>query len=382
MDELASFLAQRDAQQTRRTLLPVRDRAPGLTATEHFAGVDFSSNDYLGLSAHPALLAAAHAALERYGCGAGASRLMSGDLQLNHEVEEALADFKGTEAALLFSTGYQANTGILPALVDRHDVIFADQLSHASLLDGALLSRAKLLRFRHNDPDDLAALLARRRAQFTRALIVTESIFSMDGDRAPLAQLVDLKERFNCRLYVDEAHATGIFGAHGAGCVDEDGLTEHVDFIMGTFSKALGSFGAYLATSRLAVDYLVNTAHSFIYSTALPPAVLAANLAALRVCREEPASGQALLRSAREFRQALVAQGWATGGASQIIPVQVGESEYALHLSAALAWQGFRILAIRPPTVPEGTARLRISLSAAHTPAQLAAVLEALRVLA
>ncbi len=382
MDELTRYLAERDAQQTRRMLTPLAGRAPGQAAMDNRIYVDFSSNDYLGRSTHPAIVAAAHAALDRYGVGAGASRLMSGDLTINHELEEAVAAFKGTEAALVFSSGYQANTGILPTLVDRHDVIFADQLSHASLLDGALLSRAKLVRFRHNDPEDLAALLARQREQFQRALIITESIFSMDGDRAPLARLVDLKRQYRCRLYVDEAHATGIFGDHGAGCVDEDGLTDQVEFIMGTFSKALGGFGAYLAASRLVVEYLINAARGFIYTTALPPMVLAANLAALRVCREEPALGRILLRRTRDFRQALLSQGWTTGGESQIVPVMVGESARALQLSAALAEKGFRVLAVRPPTVPEGTARLRLSLCAAHTPAQLDAVLEAFRALA
>lgn len=349
MDELARYLTEREAQQTRRRLAPLDERGPGWAMAGRHAFVDFSSNDYLGLSAHPSLVAAAQEALARYGVGAGASRLMSGNLALHQDLEEALAAFKGTEAALVFSSGYQANTGILPALVDRHDVIFADQLSHASLLDGALLSRAKLVRFRHNDVGHLADLLATQREQFQRALIVTESIFSMDGDRAPLARLVALKAQYGCRLYVDEAHATGIFGTHGAGCVDEDGLTDRVEFIMGTFSKALGGFGAYLAASRLTVDFLINAAHSFIYSTALPPAVIAANLAVLHVCREEPERRTALRQQADRFRAALQAQGWTTGGESQIIPVLVGDSARALALSATLTERGFRVLAVRPP---------------------------------
>ena len=377
-DEFARFLTARDTQQTRRKLAPLSGRAPGTVTVGENELVDFSSNDYLGLSAHPAIVAAAHAALDRYGVGAGASRLMSGDLAITHELEEAVAAFKGTEAALFFSSGYQANTGILPALVDRHDIIFADQLCHASLLDGALLSRAKLIRFRHNNMQDLERLLMAHRAPYPRALIATESIFSMDGDRAPLAELVALKTRHRCRLYVDEAHATGIFGHCGAGCVEEVGLTGQVEYIMGTFSKALGGFGAYLAASRLAVDYLINAARGFIYTTALPPAIIAADLAALRVCREEPRLGQSLLRRAADFREQLAAQGWETGGASQIVPVMAGTSERALLLSAALAERGCRVPAVRPPTVPEGTARLRISLCASHTPDQLDALLEAL----
>jgi len=378
MDELTRFLEQRDARQIRRRLSPLDGRAPGRATIDGREYVDFASNDYLGLSAHPAVVAAARDALARYGVGAGASRLMSGDLKIHHELEEDVAVFKGTEAALVFTSGYQANTAVIPALVDRHDVIFADGLSHASLLDGVLLSRAKLFRFRHNDPVDLAVLLERHRGQYSRTMVVTESIFSMDGDRAPLRQLVELKNRYECRLYVDEAHATGVFGPHGQGCVGADGLTGQVDFVMGTFSKALGGLGAYLASSRLVVDYLINAARGFIYTTALPPIILAANLAALRVCREEPGLGAALLEKAARFRKALRARGWDARGVCQVVPVVVGESAWALDLSGALAARGFHVMAVRPPTVPEGAARLRFSLCTAHTDAQLQAVLEAL----
>jgi len=378
MDELTRYLDQREAQQTRRRLAPLDDRAPARAVIDGREFVDFSSNDYLALSGHPAVVAAAQDALARYGVGAGASRLMSGDLAIHHELEEAAAAFKATEAALVFTSGFQANATVIPALVDRHDAVFADALSHASLLDGIQLSRAKLIRFRHNDPDDLAALLARHRDQYSRALVVTESVFSMDGDCAPLRQLVEVKDRYECRLYVDEAHATGVFGAHGQGLVGAEGLTDHVEFIMGTFSKALGGLGAYLASSRVVTDYLVNAARGFIYTTALPPVIIAANLAALRVCREQPGLGAAVLATAARFREALRERGWDARGVCQIVPVVVGESARALELSAALAENGYRVMAVRPPTVPEGAARLRFSLSAAHTDAQLQAVLEAL----
>ena len=378
MEELAAFLADRKAQHTLRTLSPLSGRAPGRVTQDGRELVDFSSNDYLGLSGHPAVVETAQQALARYGVGAGASRLMSGDLEIDHQLEEAVAAFKGAEAALVFNSGYQANTGILPALVNRHDAVFADHLCHASLLDGTLLSRATLVRFRHNDANDLASLLGKQRKEFKQALIVTESIFSMDGDRAPLGRLVELKNRFQCGLYVDEAHATGIFGEQGQGCVDADGLAGKVEFVMGTFSKALGGFGAYLAAPRLVIDYLVNTARSFIYTTALPPAIIAANLAALQVCRENPGMGAALLQRAAAFREALRARGWTARGDSQIVPVIVGKSTRALTLSRELDKRGFRVLAVRPPTVPEGQARLRFSLCAAHTDAQLEAVLEAL----
>lgn len=378
MDELTRFLEQREGQQTRRRLAPLDGRAPACVVLDGRDFVDFSSNDYLGLSGHPAVVAAAQDALTRYGVGAGASRLMSGDLAIHHALEDAVATFKETEAALVFTSGFQANTSVIPALVDRHDAVFADALSHASLLDGVQLSRAKLIRFRHNDPDDLAALLKKHRNQYRRALVVTESVFSMDGDCAPLRQLVELKDRYECRLYVDEAHATGVFGSHGQGCVGEEGLAGRVEFIMGTFSKALGGLGAYLASSRLVVDYLVNAARGFIYTTALPPVIIAANLAALRVCREEPGLGAALLAKSARFREALRERGWDARGVCQIVPIVIGESVRALELSAALAETGFRVMAVRPPTVPEGAARLRFSLSAAHTDPQLQAVLEAL----
>lgn len=378
MDELTRFLEGREAQHTRRRLAPLDGRAPARATRAGHDLVDFSSNDYLGLSGHPAVVAAAREALARYGVGTGASRLMSGDLAIHHELEEAVAAFKGTEAALVFTSGYQANTAVIPALVGRHDAVFADALSHASLLDGALLSRAKLIRFRHNDPDDLAALLAKHRAGYRRALIVTESVFSMDGDCAPLQPIVELKDRYDCRLYVDEAHATGIFGPHGQGRVGAEGLADRVELTMGTFSKALGGLGAYLASSRLVVEYLVNAARGFIYTTALPPVIAAANLAALHVCRQESGLGAALLAKAARFRDALRERGWDARGVSQIVPVVVGDSARTLELSARLAACGFLVMAVRPPTVPEGAARLRFSLTAAHTDDQLQAVLEAL----
>jgi 8-amino-7-oxononanoate synthase len=374
----AHALERRAAEHTLRRLLPVANRMPGYAECAGRRLLDLSSNDYLGLSGHPAVVAAAQAALDCYGVGAGASRLLSGDLALHHELEAAVASFKSTEAALLFPTGYQANVGLLPALVDRHDVIFADTLVHASLLDGALLSRAKLIRFRHNDIDHLEALLIAHRPHFPNALLVTESVFSMDGDRAPLPALVTLKARYGCELLVDEAHATGVFGPQGRGAVEAAGVTGEVDYLMGTFSKALGGFGAFLASSRLTVDYLVNTARSFIYTTALPPALVAANLAALHLCLTAELGQAALLRRAALLRAGLEARGWTTMGESQIVPVVVGGSERALDLAQGLLRHGIRGMAVRPPTVPAGAARLRFSLCAMHMDADIQAVLEAL----
>ena len=378
MEGWKEFLEERERRDLLRRLSPSATRAPAVAVRDGREYVDFSSNDYLGLSSHPALVRAAKEALDRYGVGAGASRLMSGDLAVHHELEEAVAEFKGTESALVFNSGYQANTGIVPALFGRNDGIFADQRCHASQLDGALLSRAKLLRFRHNDPDHLSHLLGKHRAGFGRALAMTESVFSMDGDRAPLVALFEASRRHRCHLMVDEAHATGVFGPDGRGCVEAAGLSGRVDLVMGTFSKALGGFGAYLAASRTVVEYLVNSARSFIYTTALPPAVIAADLAALRLCLAGETRGGELLERAEAFREALRAKGWTVGGESQIVPVVVGESARAVALSKALAERGYLALPVRPPTVPEGAARLRFSLTAAHADRHLSGVAEAL----
>lgn len=372
------FLEDRERRQLLRRLVPSGDRSPGVAVRGGRDYVDFSSNDYLGLSAHPSLVAAAMGALEKYGVGAGASRLMSGDLAIHHELEREVAAFKGAEAALVFNSGYQANTGIVPALFGRRDAVFADQLCHASQLDGAILSRAKLLRFRHNDPEQLERMLGKHRGSFDRALVMTESVFSMDGDRAPLSALLAACRRHRCLFMVDEAHATGVFGPQGRGCVEAEGLAGEVDLVMGTFSKALGAFGAYLAGTRTLVEILVNSARSFIYSTALPAAVIAADLAALRLCLAGETRGAELLERAASFREALRANGWTVGGESQIVPVVVGGSARAVSLSRSLAERGYLTLPVRPPTVPEGSARLRFSLTSAHTPAQLAGVLEAL----
>src|SRR5512139_1118796 len=347
MEGWKEFLEERERRELLRRLSPSASRAPAVAVRGDREYVDFSSNDYLGLSSHPALVRAAREALERYGVGAGASRLMSGDLAIHHELETAVAEFKGCGAALVFNSGYQANTGIVPALFGRRDGIFADQLCHASQLDGALLSRAKLLRFRHNDPEHLERLLGKHRAGFGRALVMTESVFSMD--RAPLAALLEASRRHRCFLMVDEAHATGVFGPQGRGCVEAEGLAGQVDLVMGTFSKGLGGFGAYLAAARTVVEYLVNSARSFIYPTALPPAVIAADLAALRLCLAGETRGEELLRRAAAFREALRANGWTVGGESQIVPVVAGGSARAVAPSRGLGGRGYLARPGRPP---------------------------------
>jgi 8-amino-7-oxononanoate synthase len=378
MESWKEFLEERERLDLLRRLSPSEARRPGVAVREGREYVDFSSNDYLGLSSHPALIAAAKDALDRYGVGAGASRLMSGNLSIHHELEEEVAAFKGAEGALVFNSGYQANLGILPALFGRGDLVLADRFCHASQLDGALLSRAALVRFRHNDPEHLSELLGKHRGDFRRCLVMTESVFSMDGDLAPLASLLEVSRRHRCLFMVDEAHATGVFGPQGRGRVEAEGLGGEVDLVMGTFSKALGGFGGYLAASRTIVEYLVNSARSFIYSTALPAPVIAADLAALRLCLSGEARGEELLRRSAAFRDALRAKGWIVGGDSQIVPVVVGDSARAVSLSGRLAERGFLVLPVRPPTVPEGSSRLRFSLTAAHGDSRVEGVLEAL----
>ncbi|MGE5197602.1 MAG: aminotransferase class I/II-fold pyridoxal phosphate-dependent enzyme, partial [Deltaproteobacteria bacterium] len=270
------------------------------------------------------------------------------------------------ESAIVFNSGYQANSGIISALYGRNDVIFLDRFSHASIVDGVVLSRAKFFRFHHNDPQNLEELLKKERIKSHKALIVTESVFSMDGDKAPLKDLVRLKEKYDCTVMVDEAHATGIFGKRGSGMVEEEGLEKEIELVMGTFSKALGSFGAYLATSRKTVEYLINVCRSFIYSTALPPSAIASSLAGLSLIEEEPQRRKKLLESARYFREALQKKGFQVKGDSQIVPVITGENFKTKRFAERLQEKGYWVLPIRPPTVPEGEGRLRFSLNLNH----------------
>lgn len=371
MEKIAKFLEERAEEGLLRKLRPSSARRGGKICFGDREYIDLSSNDYLGLSAHPKMIAAAKEAAERYGVGSSASRLLSGDTELCHKLEEATAKFKSKEAALVFNSGYQANVGIISALCGDGDCIFSDKLNHASIIDGLILSGARFFRFGHNDMDHLEALLSKERSKFKSALIITETIFSMDGDRPRLKPLVTLKERFGCALMVDEAHATGVFGRNGSGVVEEEGLADKVDLIIGTFGKALGSFGAYLAASHETVEYMVNKSRSFMYSTALPPAVSACNLASLEIIKDESHRRNELLKNADHFRAALRSKGFDVKGSSQIVPVIVGENRAAVMMAEALQERGYWALPIRPPTVPQGEARLRFSLSFDHDKSML-----------
>lgn len=354
MEEIEESLNRRAEEGCLRELRPISFRRGGRIRLGEREYLDFSSNDYLGLAGHPGLIEAAKEATERYGTSSSASRLLSGDFEIHHRLEEAVASFKKKESGIVFNSGYQANIGILSSLYGKGDAIFSDRLNHASIIDGILLSGARLFRFRHNDLTHLEDILTKERRRFKRALIVTETIFSMDGDRSCLPGLVDLKERYGCQIMVDEAHATGIYGEDGSGIVEEEGLADRVDLIMGTFSKALGGFGAYLAAPRKIVEYLINTCRSFIYSTALPPAIIASNLASIELLKKEPYRRQKLLESAAYFRGRLKDMGLDVRGSSHIVPLVVGDNSTVTDFAKRLQGMGYWVLPIRPPTVPMG----------------------------
>jgi 8-amino-7-oxononanoate synthase len=336
--------------------------------------VNFSSNDYLGLAHHPRVIEAGRKALDHYGAGATASRLVVGTLPCHEELEQRLASLKGYPAALLFGNGYAANMGIISALVGRGDHIFMDRLAHASLVDAAILSRARVHRFQHNDVDHCSSLIrscasGRGQAVGSRRLLITESVFSMDGDLAPVSSLAALAEREGLMMLVDEAHATGVFGPGGAGLIRAAGVESCVNLSMGTLSKALGGYGGFTACSTEMRQWLIQRARSFIYSTALPPAVAGAATGALDVVRDHPDMGATLLARARAFRERLKAGGLDTGASqSQIIPVMAGDNDCALRVHRRLLAEGILAVPIRPPTVPRGTARLRLSVTLGHTP--------------
>jgi len=330
------------------------------------------SNNYLGLADHPRVRQAAADAAERFGAGAGASRLVSGNMTPHRRLEERLAEFAGYEAALLFGSGYLANLGTIAALAGRGGAVFSDELNHASIIDGCRISRAERFVYRHADLEHLAWGL--RKAGGRGALIVTDAVFSMEGDVAPIGALLGLARRHGCRLMVDEAHATGALGPGGRGAVAEAGLAGEVDVIVGTLGKALGSYGAYVCAEAKLVDLLLNTARPFIFSTALPPPVVGAALAALTLLDGQPGLVEQLRENGSVLRAALVEQGLDVGPShSHIVPVVVGDASRAMELCERALEDRVFAQAIRPPTVPEGTSRLRLSVMANHRADELGA---------
>jgi 8-amino-7-oxononanoate synthase len=328
------------------------------------------SNNYLGLADHPRVREAAAEAALGWGAGAGASRLISGNMTLHRRLEERLAEFKGYESALLFGSGYLANVGAISALAGRGEVVFSDELNHASIVDGCRLARADTFVYRHGDAEHLAWGL--RKACGRGSLIVSDGVFSMDGDIAPLADLARLAREHGCRLMVDEAHATGALGPGGRGSVAAAELSREVDLVVGTLGKALGSYGAYVCAGSELSEYLLNTARSFIFSTALPPPVVAAALAALELLEAEPQRVRRLSANSAILREGLQAEGLAAeGGTSQIVPLEVGDAGRTMEVCERLLERGVFAQGIRPPTVPPGSSRLRFSVMATQEEADL-----------
>jgi len=340
--------------------------------------VNFGSNDYLGLAADPRLAAAANAAIQSEGFGSGASPLITGRCEIHERLEHRLAKFEGAEAALLFPSGFAANLAAVTALAGPGDVVFSDAKNHASLWDGCRLSRADVRAYPHADWRQLDRSLARA-SGYRRRLVVTDSLFSMDGDLAPLVELAEVAQRHEAMLLIDEAHATGVFGAGGRGVAEHLGVEQSVTARVGTLSKALGCAGGFVSGSRLLIEWLINRARSYIYSTAAPPAISAAGLAALEIVIAQPHRRRELMQRAAAFRERVSARGWSPGrSASQIIPIVVGSPQRAVDLSRRLREHGLFVPAIRPPTVPEGEACLRVSFTWQHTESQIAALAEEL----
>jgi 8-amino-7-oxononanoate synthase len=341
--------------------------------------INFGGNDYLALANDKRLRAAAQNAIEREGWGAGASPLVTGHAASHARLEHRLAEFEGTEAALLFSSGFAANAGTVAALVDRGDGIFADQKNHASLIDGCRLSRAEVHVYRHRDCAHLAELLNQHRG-YRRRLIMTDSLFSMDGDLAPLREIAAITGEHGCMLLVDEAHATGVFGERGRGVCELLGVERAVDIRVGTLSKALGCAGGFVAGSERLIRWLSNRARPYVFSTAHPAANAAAAIAAIDIVEGKPERRALLLERAAALRELLSRRGWNVGGSeSQIIPVLIGDAGRTMQLSARLRKQGLFVPGIRPPSVPPGESLLRISLSYGHTPEMIERLADSLR---
>jgi 8-amino-7-oxononanoate synthase len=375
LDDFATHkLAALERDSLRRQLVET-DRVDGIWAVRNGRRLlSFCCNDYLNLTHHPAIKEAAIAALDRYGVGSGGSRLVTGNHPLFSGLEGRLARMKGTEAACVFGSGYLVNTGIIPALIGDTDLILIDELAHACLWAGARLSRATVLPFRHSDVAHAEALLKEQRGRYKRALIATDGVFSMDGDLAPLPALATLAERFDAWLLSDDAHGIGVVGG-GRGSTFAHGAQANVPLQMGTLSKAIGGYGGYLCASTPVIELIRNRARSFVYSTGLPPANVAGGIAALELIERDPAYAALPLQKARAFtRMAGLPE-----AQSPIVPLMIGEADAALAAARRLEAEGFLVIAIRPPTVPKGTARLRLTFTAQHPDAEIARLADAIR---
>ncbi|MCL4112260.1 UNVERIFIED_CONTAM: hypothetical protein GTU68_022754 [Idotea baltica] len=342
--------------------------------------LNFCSNDYLGLANHPDIISAFKKAAEKYGVGSGSAHLINGHSNEHHELEEALAEFTGREKAILFSTGYMANMGVLSAIVDRGDFLYQDRLNHASLIDAGLLAKAKMKRYKHNDIADLKRLYAKAEDTSKNSMIVTDGVFSMDGDEAPMAELAQIAQQHQAWLMVDDAHGFGVLGNKGAGLLEQENLSQaDVPILMATLGKACGTSGAFVAGSADFIDYLMQTARTFIFTTALPPSIAAATKTSLKIIENETWRREKLLTLIDQFKKGVDQLGInLMPSKTAIQPILIGSTERALKISQELSEQGILLTAIRPPTVPEGFSRLRVTFSANHTEKQVEQLLNAL----
>jgi 8-amino-7-oxononanoate synthase len=380
LDFVKDFLREAEKANLKRSLRNVVPISARQCLADGKKCLNFSSNNYLALSEHPRVKEEAIKWTEKYGAGSGASRLVTGGIDAYLELEERIAEWKKKEAAMIFGAGYMANTGLIPALAGRKSLIFADKLNHASLNAGCALSGAKFIRFRHNDMAHLDELLENSDPSASK-IIVDETVFSMDGDLSDVGSLKEIAEKHNALLFLDDAHGSGVFGEKGEGLAGGGDC----DISMGTFSKALGSYGAYAACSKELKEYFVNKCASFIYTTALPPGVCGAISAAVELVQtdEFACMRESLHKKASVLRSALKDMGFDTGNsASQIIPVIIGETEKVLEVSKSLYESGILVIAIRPPTVPQGTARIRIAVNSAHTDDDISLLIDKLKELA
>jgi 8-amino-7-oxononanoate synthase len=377
LDYLKEELSELSRIGRRRFLRWIEDLKGVEAIIEGREVVLFCSNDYLGISRSERFKQVVLELLERWGAGAPSSRSIAGSFLIHKELEEELSEFKGTERALLFSTGYMANLGILTSLVGEGDLILSDQFNHASIIDGARLSRAEIWVYRHRDMNHLEELL--KRSGHRRRLIVSDGVFSMEGDMAPLKDLKELSDRYGAILVIDDAHGTGVLGKEGRGIAEHFGLLGQIDVQMGTLGKALGIMGAFVAGEAVLVEYLLNRARTFMYTTSLPPLIVGMVKEALRIMKEEPWRREKLWENTRLFREGAKRLGFKVLGETPIVPIVIGDDHLTMRLSAALFELGIYVQGIRPPTVPPGTSRLRFSISALHTKEHIEKALFALK---
>lgn len=377
---IKTFLSERKKQHLYRTVKVSQSAQHPMMIIDGKECLNFCSNDYLGLANHPDIVNAFKKAADKYGVGSGAAHLINGHSEEHHKLEEALAEFTGRDKALLFSNGYMANMGVISALLDRGDYLYQDRLNHASLIDAGLLSKAKMKRFKHNDTADLNRLYAKNNTSSVNSMIVTDGVFSMDGDEAPIRNLAEIAKKQDAWLMVDDAHGFGVLGEHGAGLLEQEDLNQtDVPVLMATLGKACGTSGAFVAGNEDLIEYLKQTARTFIYTTAMPPSIAAATLISLKLIKEESWRREKLAGLIEQFKLGANQLGVELMESNTAIqPILIGSTEDALKVSLALSEQGILVTAIRPPTVPDGLSRLRVTFSANHTEENVNQLLNAL----